>query len=745
MDFFYDVQVCKQRFRLVDKGKFVLDEKDFVRVDGVFGRIEGNEGIEVFGYKFVGNEEGCRERLACWMKEMEKVYGKVERRVYEYTGKRFHLVLCFEGFSLNRSEFWIGELGIKKIYKSVLKTLALFHYFSLRPSDIVLVNKERNKVIIPTSFDKSADLDFSKTLSLIFSNIKSEQFTPDLNITSFTTLHNSLYSLYQGIVPEIPSKLQPIEKISKIKEKYGIQISHSGSITALSFTKDFSIIATGSLEGRVQLWDVHKNQEICTVKPHKRAVYFLEFSPNSQMLLSGGSDQNLGILVLQRKKCLYKRKAHQQYMNCLAISPDSKYAITGGDDAVVLLWDLINRSLLASLQGHISDVQSSLNVIGCDISSQYNIALTTGSDGYVRIWRLDWKCLEGSVTGISSLVPYNSNTFDEISNLMRLDCRYQVITCVKFLKNCKIFISGGEDGYIRIWDLTMKEQLAELSAHRFGRFSGVKCICVTSDDLTAVSGGFDGCIVFIDMPGQQISSSIELHPPGYNGGVVSMCLTSNDKYLVSSGCDSTLIVTDLHTKSHTRHLNIHSNLTLGVKPIESSKIISFGLDGHAKVWQADNGVIKNTYHGHIGLVTAVLVNHFIGEIVTGAYTGHLKFWKVKNAKMKAEKFAHCGWVSFLDFVLEGKEFISGGSDGVVKVWHSASRTCVREVKCCEQSIIEAKMNRLGGAVMVAGHKRKIYLWQVEGDEVECVEKYSRMVAVKRSFPEFRGFMEYLDY
>ena len=742
MDFFYDVEVCRERLRLADKEKLVLYEKDFVRVDAVSGRLEGSK---LFGFKFVGNEEGCRERMSCWIRDMRKVYGKVKCRVFEYTGKKFHLVLSVFGYCWSRPETCIGEVGIKKIYKRVLKTLALFHYFALAASDIVLINTEASKVMLPVSFDSSAKIDIPKALSLIFTNIKSQDFTPDLNIDSFSTLQNSIYSLYQAIPPEIPSKIQPIEKISKIRENYGILISHSGSITGLTFNKDFSMIATGSLEGRVQLWDVSKNQEICTTKPHKRAVYFLEFTPNSQMLLSGGSDQNLGILVLQRKKCLYKRKAHQQYMNCLAISPDSKYAITGGDDAVVQLWDLANRCLISSLQGHISDVQSSLNVIGCDISSQYNIGITAGSDGYIRIWRLDWKCLEGSVTGISSLVPYDSNRFDQLSSLMSLNCRYQIITCVKFLKNCKVFVSGGEDGYIRIWDLTMKEQLAELSAHRFGRFSGVKCICVTSDDRTAVSGGFDGCIVFVDIPGQHISSSIELHQPGYNGGVICMCLTDNDKYLISSGCSLALIVTELQSKSHTRYLNIHSNLILGVKSVSCNEIISFGMDGHAKVWQVEDGTIKNTYFGHKGLVTAVLINHFIGEIVTGAYTGHLKFWKVKTAKMKAEKFAHCGWVSFLDTALEGKEFISGGSDGVVKVWHSASRTCVREVKCCEQSIIDAKVSKLGNCVIVAGHKRKIYLWQVEESEVESIEKYSRMVAVKRSFPEFRDFMDYLAY
>jgi WD40 repeat protein len=74
--------------------------------------------------------------------------------------------------------------------------------------------------------------------------------------------------------------------------------SYSGPDT----TNQPLMLATGSSDGTIKLWDIEKGKERGIIKDNKNAIKALSFSPNSEYLASGGNDSTLQLYSLRSQK-----------------------------------------------------------------------------------------------------------------------------------------------------------------------------------------------------------------------------------------------------------------------------------------------------------------------------------------------------------------------------------------------------------------------------------------------------------
>jgi WD40 repeat protein len=66
--------------------------------------------------------------------------------------------------------------------------------------------------------------------------------------------------------------------------------AHQGSVTALTFSPDGTLLASGGMDGVIRFWDLTSRQEVLGLEWHLGAVTTLAFSPDGRWLLSGGAD-----------------------------------------------------------------------------------------------------------------------------------------------------------------------------------------------------------------------------------------------------------------------------------------------------------------------------------------------------------------------------------------------------------------------------------------------------------------------
>ncbi|MBT5711636.1 hypothetical protein HOI71_11375, partial [Candidatus Poribacteria bacterium] len=66
--------------------------------------------------------------------------------------------------------------------------------------------------------------------------------------------------------------------------------SHSGWVYAVAFSPDSAILASGSGDRTVRLWDVAGRREIAALRGHEGWVYSVVFSPDGETVASGSVD-----------------------------------------------------------------------------------------------------------------------------------------------------------------------------------------------------------------------------------------------------------------------------------------------------------------------------------------------------------------------------------------------------------------------------------------------------------------------
>ena len=68
---------------------------------------------------------------------------------------------------------------------------------------------------------------------------------------------------------------------------------HTKGILSVAFSPDGKRLASGSIDGKVKVWDALSGQETLTLKGHSDGVNSVAFSPDGKRLASGSADQTV--------------------------------------------------------------------------------------------------------------------------------------------------------------------------------------------------------------------------------------------------------------------------------------------------------------------------------------------------------------------------------------------------------------------------------------------------------------------
>jgi WD40 repeat protein len=137
----------------------------------------------------------------------------------------------------------------------------------------------------------------------------------------------------------------PVVRIWNVADQTQTRVlsGHKDVVYALAVNRDGSLLASGSHDGTVRLWDTASWTELALLK-HGSNTYGLAFSPDGTRLVSGCSDNSIRVWDVQRHAEVAELRGHHAYVHSLAFSPDGTRLVSASGDFTLRVWDTLHAN-----------------------------------------------------------------------------------------------------------------------------------------------------------------------------------------------------------------------------------------------------------------------------------------------------------------------------------------------------------------------------------------------------------------
>ncbi|KAF7820574.1 angio-associated migratory cell protein [Senna tora] len=283
---------------------------------------------------------------------------------------------------------------------------------------------------------------------------------------------------------------------------------HKDSVSSLAFSYDGQLLASGSLDGIVQVWDasgIHKG----TLEGPGGGIEWLRWHPRGHLLLAGAEDSTVWMWNADRGAFLNTFAGHGGSVTCGDFTPDGKIICTGSEDATLRIWNPKSGENLNVVRGHPYHTEG----LTCmSISSSSTLALTGSKDGSVHVVNIT----TGKV--ISSLASHSDS-----------------IECVGFAPSDSWAAIGGLDQRLVVWDIEHS-----LSRSTCDHEDGVTCLAWVGA-VHVATGCVDGIVRLWDSRSGECVRTFM----GHSDAIQSISVSANRDYIVSVSLDGTARVFEL--------------------------------------------------------------------------------------------------------------------------------------------------------------------------------------------------------
>lgn len=130
------------------------------------------------------------------------------------------------------------------------------------------------------------------------------------------------------------------------------QLTQDSGASSFAFSFDANILAVGTSNGRIYLWDPLTAKELRRLDGHTNHVYSVAFSPDGKTLASGGQDYTFRLWDVATGNLVHWLTGHRGQVNGVAFSPDGRWIASAGQDKTVRLWEVASGTEAARYEGH---------------------------------------------------------------------------------------------------------------------------------------------------------------------------------------------------------------------------------------------------------------------------------------------------------------------------------------------------------------------------------------------------------
>ncbi len=172
---------------------------------------------------------------------------------------------------------------------------------------------------------------------------------------------------------ELVARSQQIRLLHTLEE-------HTSRVCSVAFSPNGRLLASGSNDRTVRLWEVASGQVVRTLEGHTWLVNSIAFSPDGRLLASGSHDKTVRLWEVASGQAVRTLEGHTDWVISVAFSLDGRLLASGSADKTVRLWEPTSGQAVRTLEGHTDFIKS------VAFSPDGRLLASGSNDKTVRLW-----------------------------------------------------------------------------------------------------------------------------------------------------------------------------------------------------------------------------------------------------------------------------------------------------------------------------------------------------------------------
>lgn len=337
-----------------------------------------------------------------------------------------------------------------------------------------------------------------------------------------------------------------------------VGVGHGGFVASVAYSPDGELIASGSYDYTLRLWDASTGNPIGDqLKKHTRGgLSGVAFSSKGKWIVSSSYDKKLGLWERDpnnpKSIPVFKKflTGHKAGVSSVAFNPiDENQIVSGSDDTTVRLWNVA--------EGKSEEIVKHADVVTSVAFSHDGKIIVSGSnDKDFKLW--------------------SAKTTEVVTQ--KKEAHTYAVTSVAFNRDGTKIVTGSKDQTLRVWDVNKDGKEVKLLKTLSGHGDWVSSVAFSKKEDLIVSGSRDRTARLWDASQEAPIGSFV----GHQKAVWSVAFSPNGEWIVSGSGDNTLRWWPVYKDSKTLLTGLCKKLTINKSLEDFQKKVSPDINGIAQ-------------------------------------------------------------------------------------------------------------------------------------------------------------------